>query len=356
MGKWYSAETQRNEVIIMKEIGSEFSFVNNHHGLGLLFPFLPKSSFVFSGRTAIETIIKNTSIQKIAFPSYCCDSMLVPFRENGIEVVFYNVNYDDKLKINFSIAANSDAVLWCNYFGFNIPTPDITAFKESGGIIIEDITHSFFSTNQYNDQSDYLVASLRKWEPIVCGGYCCSVNGELKEVPVNKPPIEFVHLKKNAMMLKSKYLETGNESLKPEFLSMFKEANEWLANNYSGLSIDEESEKILNCIDADKERSMRRNNAKAIYDGIKEIDYIRPMFRIDDMDCPLFVPVIIDRDLRDKVRKKLIDNKIYCPVHWPRPNADCNSNLYDMELSLICDQRYNESDMQRIISVLKETL
>ena len=173
---------------------------------------------------------------------------------------------------------------------------------------------------------------------------------------MNKPPIEFVHLKKNAMMLKSKYLETGNESLKPEFLSMFKEANEWLANNYSGLSIDEESEKILNCIDADKERSMRRNNAKAIYDGIKEIDYIRPMFRIDDMDCPLFVPVIIDRDLRDKVRKKLIDNKIYCPVHWPRPNADCNSNLYDMELSLICDQRYNESDMQRIISVLKETL
>lgn len=39
-----------------------------------------------------------------------------------------------------------------------------------------------------------------------------------------------------------------------------------------------------------------------------------------------------------------------CPMGCGR------SNLYDMELSLICDQRYDESDMEKIVSVLLKTL
>ena len=70
------------------------------------------------------------------------------------------------------------------------------------------------------------------------------------------------------------------------------------------------------------------------------------------MDCPLFVPIVIAKEKRNAIRKKLIDNQIYCPVHWPHPNAECQSNLYEMELSLVCDQRYNGDDMKRIVEVL----
>ena len=135
---------------------------------------------------------------------------------------------------------------------------------------------------------------------------------------------------------------------------MFKEANEWLAHNYSGLTIDDYSREYLETADISAHREIRRGNAVALYDGLKDIEFIKPLFDIEDLDCPLFVPVIIDKDLRNKVRQKLTDNKIYCPIHWPKPNADCSSNLYDMELSLICDQRYGELDMKRIISVLRE--
>ena len=71
------------------------------------------------------------------------------------------------------------------------------------------------------------------------------------------------------------------------------------------------------------------------------------------MDCPLFVPIVVSKN-RNKVRQKLIEHKIYCPVHWPHPNVACESNLYDLELSLVCDQRYTERDMERIIAVLSD--
>ena len=37
-----------------------------------------------------------------------------------------------------------------------------------------------------------------------------------------------------------------------------------------------------------------------------------------------------------------------------KPNSDCESNLYDIEISLVCDQRYSEADMMRIVKTIKE--
>ena len=69
----------------------------------------------------------------------------------------------------------------------------------------------------------------------------------------------------------------------------------------------------------------------------------------------MFVPIIVPNGKRDALRRHLIRNEIYCPVHWPRPEG-CVSNLYDGELSLICDQRYGIEDMDRLISTLTEAL
>ena len=88
-----------------------------------------------------------------------------------------------------------------------------------------------------------------------------------------------------------------------------------------------------------------------LYDGLK--DAVEFVFLKEDMDCPLFVPIITKK--RNEIRQFLTDNKIYCPVHWPKP-AGCESNLYDTELSLICDQRYSEEDMKRLVEVLLEAV
>lgn len=337
----------------MKEIGSEFSF--EMHNLAQVKKnfFLNGGFMVFSGRTAIETILRNEpSIHSALLPSYCCDSMIEPFRKAGIKVNFFSVNYDNGLKIEVDELSSADCLLWCNYFGFHFSMPDLSALISRGGIIIEDITHSFLSNEQYHKQSHYLVASLRKWEAILCGGYCVSHKNALKILPEKNPPDLFLEQKKRAMKLKKSYLSGDSSIKKDDFLHMFIENNKWLSNNYSNLTIDEYSKQFLLNTDYLVHREIRINNALKLYEGLKNHCDIKFMYPIELMDCPLFVPVIIQSGKRDMFRKKLIENNIYCPIHWPKPNADCVSNLYDIELSLICDQRYTEKDMQRIIDVL----
>ena len=75
-------------------------------------------------------------------------------------------------------------------------------------------------------------------------------------------------------------------------------------------------------------------------------------------DIPLFFPCDIpaQKDHRDKVRKYLIDNEVYCPVHWPVSPAHRLTGktieIYDRCLSVICDQRYSTADMLRIMELI----
>ena len=265
---------------MVREIGSEFHRVLPDSGHGISYPI--PGSLVFSGRTAIETVLKEIiGARKAALPSYCCYSMIQPFKNAGIEVEFYPVYFEKGLKIEVDIPENTDIILWCNYFGFTVSMPDLSEFQ---GVIIEDITHSLFSERPYHPQSHYLVASLRKWEPINCGGYCSNVNGKIHYEPTISPPFEYIRLKTDAMELKKEYLLDLDKEKKPRFLSMFEESNRWLAENYSGLSIDLWSKAYLSTVDIEEQRQIRRRNAKVLYEGLKEKAQF--LFPIDDMECP----------------------------------------------------------------------
>lgn len=318
----------------MREIGSEFHSVDIGIGQGITFP--REGTLVFSGRTAIEAVLnKLHNVKTAVLPSYCCDSMIEPFRRAGIQVNFYNVNCVNGMSIDAPHKA--DVLLWCNYFGFRSVMPQFD------GVIIEDITHSFFSDVPCHQRSDFLVASLRKWEPIYCGGYCSvEIDGKI-------PPDEFITLKSAAMELKTEYLEKPQAEKKERFLKMFSESNHWLAENYSGSIIDSFSRDYIERVDVEGQRKIRRDNARVLYERLK--NKVQFMFPIEDMDCPLFVPIILPN--RNEVRTHLTKNEIYCPVHWPKPEG-AESNIYDKELSLICDQRYGIEDMKRIVSVIKE--
>ncbi len=340
-----------------KEIGSEFHYCFEEKGaLSQNILNFKDSVFVFSGRTAIETILKNIpAVKKALLPSYCCASMIEPFLRAGISVDFYEVFYDDELEINLDIPKKVDVLLWCNYFGFRCKMPDLSQFLNNGGIIIEDITHSFLSDQSHSSQSQYMVASLRKWFPVLSGGLCATTGNVLKYKPIKDVSDCFLESKKKAMLQKSEYLEKADVNLKRIFSENFSVSNKWLADNYSDLKIDVESIEILKHIDFAKVRKARRENASSIYDFLNQQKKIKPLFKQENMDCPLFVPIVFRSSAeRDSIRKKLIEANIYCPVHWPKPYNGCFSNLYDLELSLICDQRYGEEEMKRQISVIAE--
>lgn len=342
---------------MFREIGSEFELAAGGSACREL-DWLPRRGdecLTFSGRTAIETVLLDLSRAKsVLLPSYCCDSMIEPFRQHGFHISFYDVNYDTEFRINMEIPQDCDVVLWCNYFGFHqsYPHEAFRDFQQRGGVVIEDITHSLLSAVQYHSQSDYLVASVRKWFPVYCGGFSSKQEGNFRQKPEGIPPEAFLAPRREAMERKRDYIDRGNVGDKPAFLSLYGQANSWLAHAYSGLKMDEGSAQLLRHLDIEAIRGRRRENADILYEGLRQVDGLTPLFPRDSMDCPIFLPVVADGSRRAAIRQKLTEAAIYCPCHWPHPAAQCDSNLYDRELSLICDQRYSQEDMYRIIEVL----
>ena len=345
----------------MKEIGSEFCFDSgiylNTPSVNSWLPFLKDYAFTFSGRTAIDIVINdiksNKNISKVLFPSYSCKSMVVPFEKNNIQISFYDLDFSSGLQ-DFLIPDDCDIVFLCNYFGYcqTYNEETLKRFRKNGGIIIEDVTHSLLSYKQYCKHSDYLVASLRKWGGILCGGFCSKKDGCFSVLPHKKPSEQYLEIKKQAMQMKEQYLSGDDSVDKQSFIDLFSCANNMLSNEYEYLAIDKHSEDILLNWNVEKIREKRVKNAKTLYQEIEEIPGLSFLFSEEELDCPLFVPIVVDEQKRDLLRQALIEQKIYCPVHWPKPFADSDFDLYKTELSLICDQRYNEQDMRFIADII----
>ncbi len=299
-----------------KEIGSEFWDVPLSNDENSIFP--KETKWLLSGRTALNLIIKDSGIKSISMPRWCCESMINPFIKNGVLVSFY----DECPSFKY------DAIFLIDYFGFANKNPSLIGYK---GIVIRDVTHSIFSKT-YND-ADYYFGSLRKWAGFITGGFAW---GKWKtQIHLTPCDNEYATLRKKAMNLKKTYIN-GLSSNK-DFLDLFKQANDYL-DSCELCSACEDDIYAARHFDVDGVKSIRRKNAKIL------IDRIGCMYELKDNDCPLFIPIKVEK--RDALRKFLIDNNVYLPIHWP--NHDWNGK----ELSLVCDQRYDESDMLRICNLI----
>ena len=137
---------------------------------------------------------------------------------------------------------------------------------------------------------------------------------------------------------------------KTSFLNKFEQAEKKLENDYVGYAgqmVDFDINDIV---------LKRKNNAEYLISKLIKIPEIKLWRKnILQQDAPMFVPILVDPAIRNDLRKALINESIYCPIHWP-VNSYCKipNKIYDSEISLICDQRYNREDMTRLISVIEK--
>lgn len=300
------------------EIGSEFWDVPASKKTNSLFP--KNTKWFLSGRHALEYIVIDSGIKSVSMPKWCCESMINPLKKHGIYIDYYDV------EPNYSY----DAVLIMDYFGFANKRYNKPACYR--GIVIRDLTHSLFSMH-YND-SDYYFGSLRKWAGFYTGGYAWGRWKKHVQIPPHNE--KYVTLRKTAMALKKAYINDGEGDKK--YLIIYKEANDMLDNIDISASYPIDIDKAKH-LDVEFIKNKRRKNAQTLINELQlDID-------LNDNDVPLFVPIFINN--RNELRKFLAENDVYCPAHWP--NYDFNGT----ELSLICDQRYDEKDMLRIANLIK---
>ncbi|UJF26176.1 DegT/DnrJ/EryC1/StrS family aminotransferase [Planococcus sp. 107-1] len=146
--------------------------------------------------------------------------------------------------------------------------------------------------------------------------------------------------------------------MKDKALSQFSEAEKNINKDFYPYQIDRLSFEIINSIDEEELIRKRKSNYLILSSGLKEVSYLQHTFlKEDDNTCPMFFPVLIEKELRNAVRGKLAEQGIYCPIHWPIPpqiGTDVISStkeIYEQVLSIPCDQRYDQEDIKKVLTV-----
>ena len=265
----------------------------------------------------------------------------------GFSINFYPVFFENGELIQ-EIKTDSDVLFLMDYFGYMSQTPDVGNFN---GIVIRDVTHSIMSS-EYSD-ADYYFGSLRKWCGVWTGGYARTRDGHMLETSTldKNDYDDYITLRRKAMEQKKQYIEEGNGG--KEYLEVYDAAEDHLETMGIAPATERDITLAQN-LDVEKISYRRRANAEVLRSAFSDW-LIFPTLR--SIDTPMFVPVLVPDGKRDALRRYLINNEIYCPIHWPVSDYhklnETEQFLYDNELSLVCDQRYTEEDMYRMVETIR---
>lgn len=331
-------------------IGGEFE-INLSSQRGGFVP-QPDTYYYASGRTALYQILGSLAPQyhKIWLPDWLCHTMVDAVVKGGFEYCFYELDEQFKATLNALDKCglkDGNVVLMVNYFGLQDLTEASKAIKNAfpNSVVIEDDVQAYWVfAEKDNPYVDYRFTSLRKSFAVPDGGL----------VKTNRPMLavkgknSFSPLKLKAGQMK---LNRGKEGIRDEdYLFLFEEGEKLIDDNYDSVMTD--TAKSLHIgVDIHQVKQKRQANAVCLIKGLEELG-IKPLIPVADDVVPLFVPIYLEN--RNEVRKRMFQHEVFCPVHWPLEgmNVKLGANMAAHEMSLIVDQRYTNSDMDLILSLL----
>ncbi len=349
------------------EIGSEFHCVIEDHKSNLEY-FKEEYLFGFT-RGALYSVVeqlKEKGNTKFLIPNYLCESVLATFLQHHLEIQYYKINHDLSVNMeDFSCKYNkesSQVIFITNYFNVDNELLLHSQFDLANVISIVDVTHNIFSTKM--SKSDIYVASLRKWIGIPSGTYVKLNNTAIvnlrTEMTESSIINEIIYKRAYAANLKTIFLSNNREELKANFLEIFNAAEKQLDENGTiHTPIDRLSSQLLQCTDWNKVFEQRKKNFLYLEENLRDVKEIITGQELLKDQVPFGFPVFTSK--RDELRKYLIENQIYCPIHWPIPEImkgkdNIIETIGSTILTLPCDQRYDIEDMKRLVSIIKKFL
>lgn len=372
------------------ELGSEFhiDLTNAMIRGNTIYHLLARYNTFYTdyGRSAIalvyEHLVQTTGGRRdrVLLPSYICESVVKPFE--GKNVVFYDLkeNFEIDEQGLYKLLESGDfdggVFFLMHYFGMVQPEETLTQIqilcKDRDIAIIEDTTHSIFTKER--TIGDYCIASLRKWMPIPEGAVIYSMN----QLPAEWQELEHAKTsyKINAMILKQLFLgqadvyrDLENVALVNEaYRNIFAGEEERIGESGELYAISFLSAFLLQCIDISEIRDNRAANYRHLGEelsgnGITLYNWEKNQRSTQAVWADMLVPLtallyVKDKD-RDRFRKYLEEQRIYCAVHWDIKSEEQrrHANVSDWSENLISipiDQRYGEAHMRYLADIITE--
>jgi dTDP-4-amino-4,6-dideoxygalactose transaminase len=355
----------------IREIGSEFSLPTKYLRKVDTNQFETYSNyqakvFLSSGRGALGLLAKTLRLNKddeVLLPSYLCKEIITPFSNELFKIKFYKINEAldvDVYDIMKKIGKNTRALLFINYFGFpQRMMQEIKDLCEGKIVLIEDLVQSFLTQSDEKALGfigDVTISSYRKWIPIPDGALL-GVNNSLLHIALEQVlPYKklYVETRLHGLELKGEYLIQAKTS-KKGFRKLFASAEKTLDS--TPVEMSDYSRKMLSKFDFKAIIDKRRENFQYLLSSLRDLRSAKPLYRkLPTGVCPLGFP-IITKD-RDGLKKMLIKNQIYPPIHWRLLNSidkkEFSASWYISKhiLTIPLDQRYSKEDMQFVADVI----
>lgn len=292
-----------------------------------------------SVKAAMYFLIKNIKPARIYLPYYYCPSTTEAIRQLGIELEFYHI-CEGLTPINIPDMADS-LILLVDYFGVISEKIKIFAQSFNKATIIIDNAHSFFTKPLFVNNI-HMVYSAKKFFGVPDGAYLIS-----KKYTNHSDVSTFAH-DYSGYLLKT-YEEGTNAAYQQK-----KDVDKYIAEHMGGMSILAQG--ILKNVDYCRVQKQRENNFSSLYRELKKYNALGLPEKCAAYQFPFLI-----KEVGRKIKKALIDNKIFVSTLWAGNDLLLNGNEFELCMSndavfLPVDQRYSEEDMKYIAYMVKRCL
>lgn len=329
--------------------------------------------FLRSGReTLLMTAIAACDAKEkiILFPAYCCWSMNAPFEKAGWTVVYYRLNEDLTVDIDYMKklleAYKPQAILTMNYYGSAYTEEAVRVVKEFDAEIkvIEDFSHCTFSIrNIFNPQVDMYVSSIRK-SVGVCDGSVILSKEPIPVQYIQNEKADFADKRFVAQSDKKRYTWSKNQEKKQEFLGTIRECERLIDEFDSVRPISERAKKMLAMVNGEEIAFARRENMKHLWCRLNEFQKISKSFMLvpglersfeKEGSSPFSLPILVEK--RDEVQSSLAKRGVYTQWLWPlceEATSICpiSKEMNEKMLSVPIDQRFSWDDIEDIANII----
>lgn len=307
-----------------------------------------------SGRTALGLAVAHWCAQgrrpsAVWLPDYLCHSVAAGVLRAGVPLRFYEDSPDDLAEFVPPAPDADDLVVAVHYFGrINERMLSFACAGRRSWGLIEDCVQSAYSDGA-GVTGEYAVTSLRKWWPVTDGA-TLHFDDPGWVAPVCPPDEGFV-----SRRLLAKLLREGDGASEQRYLELVAESEERLDRSAIARAPSWLSCALLDEADVPRMKARRRANLEVLVSRLQEVRRPGGPLRVFHPvlapgEVPLVCPVRVPAEVRDALRSRLADRRIFCPIHWrlDAGAAPAAQTLASQMLSLPLDQRYDECDMRRL--------
>ena len=293
-----------------------------------------KALALSSGRACLSYLIEQRGIRKIALPDFDCDVVEAVCRAHEIDIRFYPVGAD--LRPKTLQTEENEWFYLVNFYG-QLTADELKSIAGRVPRLIVDNAQAYFDLPLKGVDTLY---TCRKFLGVADGGFVYT-DAPGRELPADES-------RERMSFVLGRFERPAGE--------YFAAA----AKNNDGLSMEPRrmsalTENLLRAVDYERVRRIRTENFRRLHEGLCAWNALAVRMTEGAYAYPLMLPE------GQKIRKRLIEQKIFVPMLWPNVPAQ---QPYDSEarrlaeeiLPLPCDQRYGAEEMDFIIRAVRDCL